>query len=131
MSIKTGLTLMIKQLILSLIALTLSACLMIGETAAKITGEIIDQNGLAYSQCSIDLLRVDGTNKTRLNYTKRQISFNGKKFEQIFVLQPNVQKLSVEIACADSAMSFISKPLDLSGGFDTPVNLGSIILRRE
>ena len=122
---------MIKQLLIILIIIQLYACLVIGETAAKVTGEIIDQNGQAYSQCSIDLLRRDGTTFQRLNYTKRQINFNGTMFEQLFVLKPNSQKLSIEIVCDGSMISFRSKPLDLSVGIDNPVHLGSITLKRE
>lgn len=122
---------MIKQLFIILIVMVLPACLVIGETATKITGEVADQNGLAYSQCSIDLLRIDGTVLRRLNYTKRQIHFKGAMFEQVFIVKPSAQKFNVEIACEGSEINFISEPLDLSGGINIPVNLGSIILKRE
>ena len=122
---------MIRKLFIVMSAMYLSACLYMGESAAIITAELLDENQLAYTSCSIDLLVINGDNLQQARYSKRKIDFNGLEFKQIFIIKPGAEKYSVEIICDDSVDMYRSQPLDLSTGVDNPVNLGSIVLKRK
>ena len=122
---------MIKHLYIILIVMLLSACLFMGETATKISANVFDKNEMAYSNCSIDLLVIDGDELHRLDHMKRQISFNGTGFEQVFVIGPEQHNYIVEIICDDSAENFRSKPTRLGAGLSNQFNLGSIVLKRK
>ncbi len=102
-----------------------------GETAAKFSAQLVDQDERAYSNCSIDLLLVDNTGIHRMNNTKREINFHGTKFEQLFIIGPEPQIYIAEITCLDAVEIYQSRPVELGAGVVQHVNLGRIILTRN
>ena len=121
----------LKRLLIAGMVSLLSACLILGETAVIVSGELADENGHAFTDCSIDLFENNGGELRPVKFMKRQLVFNVFEFEQLFIIKPGGQKYTVEIGCVASENRFRSEPLDLTTGIDNPVNLGSIVLKRN
>lgn len=119
------------RLLLPAIILLLSACLFVGDAAIKITADIADEREVAYKNCSIDLLTVRAAKLHRIPHLKRQISFRGTRFEQLFIIDPARQGYVVEIMCSGSDDVYRSELLQPAPGIEVPVYLGRIVLKRN
>lgn len=124
---------MLKNCINLVCVLLLPACLLVSDSAAKVTGLVIDENNLAYSHCTIDLLVIEDDQIQQLKYASRQIDFTDAGFEQVFIIQPERLKYIVEIGCDESSDIYRSKPVAMgsSDGLSHPVKLGTIVLKRK
>jgi hypothetical protein len=99
----------------------------IGESAARIKGEVVDERGAAHDGCRLELL--DKVQERVLDYRKVEGNFG-----VTFVLPPTPDSYRLRLSCKTSTDVYLSEPMvlgDLKKTYDVPVDLGSIVLKRH
>jgi hypothetical protein len=99
----------------------------IGDSAARVIGQIVDESGKTYDSCRIELLHESGG---------RVLDYRAVKstFLTTFVLPPKEEKYRLRLSCSGSAETVVSKALtlgNLAETYDKPVDLGTTILKRQ
>lgn len=97
---------------------------VVGESRVLISGRAIDQAGKVYGKCKVDLL-ISRRNSFasvdyQMDYGKFNLSLLGPAGQNTYV---------VEVACEDSAKSYRSAPVDITG--KGLIRLGDILLPRK
>lgn len=106
----------------------LVACALgVGDSAARITGVIVDETQGAYHDCRIDLFHVS---KDAVLDSRRIDSH----FLITFVLPERPASYKLRVSCSESGEAFESKPVllgDLRKTYASPLDLGTVVLRRR
>jgi hypothetical protein len=117
-----------RGLMLVMIAASLSGCIGMGETYARINVRVVDERGAPYRDgaCRVELL----SSESRQVLDKSTID---SKLPPGFVLGvfmvPSAYRL--RIACEESDETFTTEPKQLVGTYPTPVDLGNVRLKRR
>jgi hypothetical protein len=103
---------------------SLSACVA-GDGAAKIKGNVVDENNALHKECLLELL----SKQNRVLDDKAIDS----KFVVTFVISPKPENYKLRIACSSSEDVFTSEPILLGDmkTYEFPVDLGDIHLKRR
>ena len=111
----------------TIIVISLSGCLTVGDGAARIAGVVVDERQSAHASCRLELMDVSET----VVFSQTDI---GSPFLETFVVSPKPTFYRLRVVCESSDEVFTSEPQLLGNpatSYYVPVDIGAIRLKRR
>ena len=103
-----------------------AACAQVAaDSAFRVSGSIIDEQGNPIDSCSLDVVFHD---RESPSYTKKIDS----KFVNTFTVSPGPHKFYLVVQCGEGWESYRSSLIEISGTerYDNPISLDDLVMKR-
>ncbi len=110
--------------LLSVFLIASTACIGTGDALIRVSGEVVDETGSPYDDCSVILFQ--GGSDTRIDEGR----ISPGKFKEGFVFHGSLwEGFEVGIVCPDADARFRSSRVNVFN--QPPVDLGRVVLKRR